>query len=408
MNSQIIDKGNYKIHLYKTNNFKSIEMYIVFKNEVKEDNYLYAALCELLSITSKNYKSKIDRYIKEEELYNEDFDFTPSRYGIMNCIYASVSFINPKLVHDDYTEEAIRHPFNILNNPSFEEDKLEEVKNLLKFIYHRKIEKPASYVGRKARTLFFDNPLYDSHFYVDDEIVDTITMDQIKDKYYELINNSSIDIYLLGDVDDSYIEYIDKYNMFKSVNKKYDFIICNGETDKVKEETEIKKGIQQAQIFMLYNVPKVNRKDKMCLSIFNMVLGGSSMTSRLFNEVREKNQLCYSVYSRYNYIESHLLIATGVDKSNIDKALEVIKEVFSKMNKITDEELEDCKIKYLTNLDYIFDSLSNIFTRMLLEDLGVVGDLEEERNTIKSITKVEVENMYDSVKLNTVYVLRGE
>ena len=256
MNSQIINKNNYKLYLYKTDKFKSIQMNIVFKKKTTDDLYLYSALCQLLLITNKKYKNKIDRFIKEEDLYNASLELAPEQYGDANCFIASMSFINPKLVHDDFIEEAIKMPFDILSNPSFDESYLKELKDKMKFIYRRQMESPANRAGRISRNLFFSNPLYRSEYFVEDEIVDTITMEQLETVYNDLINNSNIDIYLLGDVDDSYIEYIDKYNTFKSNNLSLDFMVCNDTVDKVKEQTDIKEDINQAQVYMYYNLPE--------------------------------------------------------------------------------------------------------------------------------------------------------
>ena len=50
MKSKTIDKGNYRIHLYKTNKFKSVEVHVLLRTVSKLDNYLERAFVELLYI----------------------------------------------------------------------------------------------------------------------------------------------------------------------------------------------------------------------------------------------------------------------------------------------------------------------------------------------------------------------
>ena len=132
------------------------------------------------------------------------------------------------------------------------------------------------------------------------------------------------------------------------------------------------------------------------------------MNSRLFKDVRTKNQLCYTVNSRTSYLYSFFRIYTGVDKENVDKAISVIKEVVSTMNNITDQEFEDAKVKELTSLDYVYDSLDSIFDRLFMESNDLLCDIEEQKEIINSLTKKDIEEVFNTIKLNTVYVLKGE
>ena len=407
MNSKTIDKGNYKLHLYKTDKFKSVEVHVVLTNEAKEDNYLVSALKELLYLTSEKYKTKRDRFIKEEDLYNESFGIVTDRYGRMNSIDITGIFINPKLVNDDYAEEAIKYPFDIFNNPVFDEDRLNEVKDKMKFIYKRMLEKPAAYAHRQALDSFFEDPLDNVKFHVEDEIVDTITMKQIEDKYNEIINNSNIDVFLLGDYDDKWIEYIDKNLIFKSINKELNYYVCNPITNKVKTKIETKKGINQAQIYNIYNIPKLVGKDRVLMGLYRIIIGVGH-SSRLFDIVREQHHLCYDIHGSFGTYSCNYYIYTGVDNDNVDKAKELIAEIVDSMNNITDEELDIAKNRLLNSYESIYDSLDGIYNRLFGELLLDRIPLDEEIEITKNATKEEVMKVKDNVILNTEYVLKGE
>jgi len=107
-----------------------------------------------------------------------------------------------------------------------------------------------------------------------------------------------------------------------------------------------KKQLEQVQICLGCGGLKYAHEDRFVLMALNTVLG-NSMSSRLFQEIREQNALAYSIYS---YITSYrdtglLTIYAGTDPSN---ALEVVRLVTRELKKIKDEgitEAEGLRVK---------------------------------------------------------------
>ncbi len=96
-----------------------------------------------------------------------------------------------------------------------------------------------------------------------------------------------------------------------------------------------KKQLEQVQICLGCKGLKYAHDDRFVLMALNTVLG-NSMSSRLFQEIREQNALAYSIYS---YVTSYrdtglLTIYAGTDPSN---ALEVVRLVTRELKKIKDE-----------------------------------------------------------------------
>lgn len=103
-----------------------------------------------------------------------------------------------------------------------------------------------------------------------------------------------------------------------------------------------KKDIEQVHLSIAY--PSFRRYDPMInpSSIINSALGGS-MSSRLFQSVREKQGLAYNVYSYQNLYEETgtFVIYAGVNGKNVDRARDAVLSVISDLKKkgITKEEL---------------------------------------------------------------------
>jgi predicted Zn-dependent peptidase len=93
-----------------------------------------------------------------------------------------------------------------------------------------------------------------------------------------------------------------------------------------------------------------NHKDKYGLAILNIILGGN-MSSRLFNELREKRGLAYSIGSSAKpfYDTGLFLIRAGVDNRKLTDAVALILGELKKMKQtpVTKGELTRAK-EFLT------------------------------------------------------------
>ena len=87
------------------------------------------------------------------------------------------------------------------------------------------------------------------------------------------------------------------------------------------------------------------------LTVLNRILGGAGLTSRLFDEVREKRGLVYSVYTGLVPLDHAVLILGGAGTANerVTETVEVIRDQWRRFatGGITEAELDDSKT-YLT------------------------------------------------------------
>jgi len=104
------------------------------------------------------------------------------------------------------------------------------------------------------------------------------------------------------------------------------------------------KDLEQAHICVLYKGLPLTDERRYAFSLINTILGGN-MSSRLFQEIREKRGLAYSVYSFISsYIDTGMFGAyAAVDPDNaLDAAALIIKEIKKiKENTISDSELKE-------------------------------------------------------------------
>ncbi|MEE8172998.1 MAG: pitrilysin family protein [Alphaproteobacteria bacterium] len=141
------------------------------------------------------------------------------------------------------------------------------------------------------------------------------------------------------------------------------------------------------QSVVIFGLPGLKRHDDdfYAAYVMNYILGGGGFTSRLYQEVREKHGLAYSVYSYLAPLEHAGLYMGGVATRNdgVAQALDIIRAEIARLaeNGVSAEELSAAK-QYLTGafplrLD-TGGKVAGILAQMQFEALGI--DYLERRN----------------------------
>lgn len=140
--------------------------------------------------------------------------------------------------------------------------------------------------------------------------------------------------------------------------------------------------------------------DKYTLAVLDIILG-NGMSSRLYQEVREKKGLAYSIYSyEHSYRKAGIFaVYAGVSAKNFEKTVEVILKNFEKIKKkgVKKEELKRTKAQVKGNMML---GLESTFARMV--KLGksefyfnreiTLDEILEEVNKVKNEDIVRVAN----------------
>ncbi|HSL05138.1 MAG TPA: pitrilysin family protein [Nitrospiraceae bacterium] len=137
--------------------------------------------------------------------------------------------------------------------------------------------------------------------------------------------------------------------------------------------------------------------DYVALAIANDILGGSSFRSRLFNDVRTKRGLAYSVGSRLNAGTHDQGVWLMRAETKLPSTQEVIARFEANMERmrtelVTDSELAEAKEAYVNSFVFSFASPSAIVGRLIeLEYDGLPKDfLQQVRARVVALTKEEI------------------
>ena len=175
------------------------------------------------------------------------------------------------------------------------------------------------------------------------------------------------------------------------------------------------KDIEQANIYMVMPGSKNTYEDKQALAVLNEVLGGG-MSSRLFQEIREKSGLAYTVYSSYTSFSNNGAseIYIGTNKDSVKKSLELTKKVIDEIRKngFTQTEIDKGINSVLTRYVFAFENTMNKMRLIgpYALNYGIPFDLDDEIDKIKSLSLDKIMELFnknfDLSKASIAYVGR--
>lgn len=409
--------GAYNIHTIKTDRFKNIRMEIIFRNNINTENIVErTVLFDMLMENSENYKTKRDLILKSEELYNAAcFAVT---YKVGNQVISSIcmDFLNPKHTRDNYLNDAIKLPFDLIFKPNvkdmeFDEETLDNIKLRSKDDLLHRNEDAVKLSLFNALQAMDKTSVSSVHILGTPEKIDAVTKASLYKTYQDILTHDYIDIYVIGDInEDKIVDLIDKYAKFNTIkNHELDLYVNNKIALKKKEVTE-KSKFSQSQVVCIYNTTDLTEEEKKyAMRVYNMILGGASLDSKLYKNLRGKNSLCYNVISIYNKYDNLLMVRTSVDKTNVNKSLKLIDDSIKEMqNNINDEDVKKAVSSIITSLNMSLDSPGRIIDDYMFRNIAGLDDIEERIKKYKEVKVADVKSICKKIKINTIYVLEGD
>lgn len=158
------------------------------------------------------------------------------------------------------------------------------------------------------------------------------------------------------------------------------------------------KTTEQANVVI--GVPGLDRADerRYIQSVFNAALGGG-MSSRLFQEVREKRGLVYTVYSFGQQFQDSGIagVYAGCNPKNLDQVREVVANVLDDVaaNGITQVELDKAKGQVSGGMVLGLEDTSSRMSRIARSEMnnGYVPSVTEVLDRVSAVTLDEVHSL---------------
>jgi zinc protease len=294
----------------------------------------------------------------------------------------------------EHSDEAFGLLKLALTSARFDSEPLERVRAQMLSNARRESTNPVSIAGRK-----FWEQAYGTHPYARApngtlESLPAIQAADLKDYAKRVIARDTLKIAVVGDIaPDALGKLLD--STFGALPAKADLVpVPMVEAAKPPQHTSAIVDVPQTSVN--FGGPGVARNDPdfMAAYIVNHILGGGTLSTRLYKEVREKRGLVYSVSESLIWMKKSSLFA-GSTATRADKAKETLDTISAEISRMgnegpTQQELDEAK-SYLKGSQMLaLDTSSKFATALLqyqIDELGI--DYIEKRNAIVDAVTLE-------------------
>lgn len=411
-------KQGIKFHKIETNKFKTnlfaIFLSLPLARETVTKNALLAAI--LRRGTAKAHtQEEISKNL--EEMYGASFDCGIEKTGDSHTIKFYLESINDEFLpeKEDLLKKSLDILLDIAFNPliengKFKEEYVEQEKENLKQIIEGKIDNKGAYALERCIEEMYKNKAYGLYKYGYIEDLNKITPEDLYNYYKQVINECKIDIFASGILPQNTEELVkENENIIKLQERN---IQIKDEEKQIPEKGNVieeSMDITQGKLVIGLDVTSNIENLSYITMCYNTILGGGA-NSKMFQNVREKASLAYTVGSNFLKRKQNIMIRAGIEIENYEKALEIIKEQLKDMQEgnFTNEDIENAKNLIIATIENIPEEQDTQISYYLGQELaGTNISVEEYKQKIQNVTKEQIVEVAKSVKMNTVYFLRS-
>jgi len=260
---------------------------------------------------------------------------------------------------------------DIMKNPVFDKKKFEKEKKVIIEeikMYH---DDPKSYVGELLEGNLYDKPFGET-IAGSEKVISGLDRDFVVDFYKEMYDASNYFVSIVGDADlDKVCEFLEKAFVGKGKENKIEEI-----RKKNSEDVEERLGIDQAHFAFGVHAPLFGTKEYYVLQVLDAYLA-DGMSSKLWQEVREKRGLAYSVNSgvELNKNFAYYRIYIGTQKKNVDEVKKIILDEFAKIEDMGEKDFEEAVERVVGLRKVVTEESVTVMKHLLYCEL--CGNLEE-------------------------------
>lgn len=406
------------LHVIKTERFKTNFLGMFILTELNRDNVTKNALIPaVLRRGTEKLATMKEISIKLEDMYGAIFDASSDKIGDRQALQFYITSLN-----DEYTLDNSNLSLDCANllcdivldpkieNGFFNEEYVKQEKETLRELINSKINDKNSYsLNRCIEEMYSGEPfgLYKWGYAQDLESISAI---DLYNQYKEVLETSEIHIYISGNIDELEMQNIFR-DRFKFLNRRFNVFSINDKASikKVNNKNIVEKQeVTQGKLVLGYKLENVNLvEDLYKMVLYSSILGGTP-GSKLFQNVREKASLAYTVRSMYNRQKGILLVSAGIEIDKYDEALRLIKEQLESLKNgdFSDDEINDAKV-YISNAyrSYLDEQSTIIDLYMGQKLLGISESIPDMIRKVNDVTREEIIDVANRLSLDVTYFL---
>ena len=289
------------------------------------------------------------------------------------------------------------------NEKYFELRKQELIDNISAMVNNKR-----SYAYTRAKELAFAGESSGVTELAARPYAEKLTHEQVIDRYRYLLKSAVIEITVCGggEIDEAVEMLTQAFSKLERENVEQIVYRRNSPVKDAPAYAEELMSVKQSKMFMSY---KSDYEDIYVCKLFAMMLGNTPF-SKLYLNVREKMSLCYYCSALYLDMKGTLMIDSGVETADLERAKAAIQEQLSALarGEFTDEELENTKLylcgSFRSNYDSEWDTAGWYAAQ---NTRGTCYSPDEVGEIIRSISREQIIECASSFRADSVFVLKA-
>lgn len=186
--------------------------------------------------------------------------------------------------------------------------------------------------------------------------------------------------------------------LFSTVTSTYEYETADCKQHKAKELNLTERDMEQTLVCLGTRGLKHDHPDRYALFLLTTILGGG-MSSRLFEEIREKKGLAYSVYS---YIISHadtgsLVVYAGTEKKHCREVIDIARREMTRLvaEEVPQDELDAAREQLKGKTLMSLESSDNLMTRLAKNEiyLGKQQTIEDVIARFDAVSSLDLQRL---------------
>ena len=398
---KLVKKGLNLNEFSQTKLPNNIEVYL--KNDNNELKSLFLNIfCPIPADVNPMLNCVLTKILSNGQLGQTDNEFSKdlAKNGINYSVYTEDDriFIKADALKNDINI-ALNKIVNTLTNPKFTPQDFEKAKKQVEQEILELQKKPEDYINQTMFPQFKSAPTKEDKL----KALSELRLEDLMG-FMQYINQNAYARFIWNKNEIPY--ELMRFNKLKSSSNEKIRTYIPLEKDVIKTQIDDNS---QAKIIKTYKFMRSNSpKEDLALSAMNIILG-SGTNSRLFNDLRETQQLAYSVQSFAEEVGNTWLvtlkIGTNTDSQkdpsassdNITKSLVGFQKHIEKIKNepVSKEELDAAKLEIKANiLNTIEDNTGKMFSLLKgLEDYADPNNINYILNTVDELTPQDIQKI---------------